>query len=118
MLLLQLDNFLFELSTSQRAQSSGHMFCQELQLRNNTTGKSLESRKKKTQQTKPKAFADLTTTAISASASQLEPVRDAQLKSLLESCAKLGGAEGTSLCQVRSHLGTDLPIIDKVCLKV
>lgn len=96
------------------------MFCQELQLRNNTTGKSLESREKKKQQNptnKPEAFADLTTKAISASASWLEPVRDVRLKSLLETHTKLGGAGETNLCQVHSHLGNDLSVAEKVFLK-
>lgn len=46
MLLLQLGSFLLELSTSQGAQAQGLVFCQELQLRNNTTGKSLKHEKK------------------------------------------------------------------------
>lgn len=93
MLLLQLGNFLFEPSTSQGAQAQGHVFCQELQLRNNTTGKSL-NHGKKAQQTKPEAFADLTAAAVSAPAGWLEPVRDAWQKKPAGSLHKAGWSWG------------------------
>lgn len=60
----------FRAEHSQGGQAQAHGLCQELQLRNNTTAKSLNHRKKKkkTQQTKPEAFAGLTARAVSAAA--------------------------------------------------
>lgn len=58
--------------------------------------------KKKAQQTKPEAFADLTATAVWAPAGWLAAVRDAGWRSRLEACTKLGGAGGVSPSQVGS----------------
>lgn len=56
MLLLQLGSFLLELSTSQGAQAQGLVFCQELQLCNNSTGKSLNHEKKNPSKQNPAAL--------------------------------------------------------------
>lgn len=93
-----LATFFLEPSASQGVQAQGHVFCPELQLRNNTTGKSSDhqkKKKKKVQQTKLEASADPTTRAVSAPAGWLEPVRDAGLKNPPGNAHKAGWSWGS-----------------------
>lgn len=111
MLLLQLGNFLCK-PRECRHRDSCFVKSSSYAITQQERAQITEEKKKKAQQTKPEAFADLpAAAAVPAPVGWLEPVRDALVKNRLGARTELGGAGGMS--QVGSHLGSDLPLTDK-----
>lgn len=105
-----LATFFLEPSASQGVQAQGHVFCPELQLRNNTTGKSSDHQKKKKKKSSKQNSRPLLTLQPEQFQHQRADWNQSGMQGWrihLEMRTRLGGAGAVSLCQLGSPLGHD-----------